>query len=250
MTDYDKLTGIDLTKNTFAEKIKHLDSPEAILELLQERENAFKEYRDVNRGLINHLGPTVKVFHAFSRILGDAVGLVSVTHHSMNHLMWPRQMPFSPAKVVFTSIDILLTVRLSNVLFKRVPCDVRLCQAAIGVSSSYDALHELFESLGSILKRLEIYVTIPPTMMMTDVIVQIMIEVLLVLTLATKQIKQGRLSKCTPTYTFFMAECAVEKFAKKLLGDSEVEAVLQTIDPGGGSDDCCADLGRGLWSRG
>ena len=101
---------------------------------------------------------------------------------------------------MFTSIDVLLTVRLSNVLFNRVPCDVWLCQAATGVSSSYDALLELFECLGSFLKRLEIYVTIPPTTTMTDVIVQIMVEVLLVLALATKQVKQGRISKCTTTY--------------------------------------------------
>ena len=73
--------------------------------------------------------------------------------------------------------------------------DVRIWQAASGITSSYDALIELFECLGSFLKRLEIYVTIPPSPMMTDIIVQIMIEVLSVLALATKQVKQGRFSK-------------------------------------------------------
>jgi hypothetical protein len=115
-------------------------------------------------------------------------------------------------------------------LFNQVPCDLRLCQAANGVSSSYDALLELFECLGSFLKRLEIYVTIPPTTTMTDVIVQIMVEVLLVLALATKQVKQGRFSMCTIIYTLSMAQRAIEKFAKKLLGDSEVEAVLQRLN--------------------
>jgi hypothetical protein len=65
---------------------------------------------------------------------------------------------------------------------------------------------------------------------MTDVIVKIMVEVLLVLALATKQVKQGRLSKCSTPYTLSMAQCATEKFAKKLLGDSEVEAVLQRLN--------------------
>ena len=87
LADYAKLTGIDLTNNPFAEKIKHLNSPEAIFELLQEREKAFKEYRDVNRGLINCLGPVVKVFHTFSRIISDAVSLVSVTYYPVNHSM-------------------------------------------------------------------------------------------------------------------------------------------------------------------
>ena len=232
LADYTKLTGIDLTNNPFAERIKHLNSPEAVLELLREREKAFKEYRDVNRGLISHLGPAVKVFHAFSRILGDSASLVSITSATalVIHLMWPRQVPVSPAKVIFTSIDVLLTVCLSNVLFHRVPCDIRLRQAAIGVSSSYDALLELFECLGSFLKRLEIYLTIPPTTTMTDVIVQIMVEVLLVLALATKQVKQGRFSKSTIIYTMSMSQCATEKFAKKLLGDNEVEAVLQRLN--------------------
>ena len=66
--------------------------------------------------------------------------------------------------------------------------------------------------------------------MMTDIIVQIMVEVLSVLALATKQIQQGRFSECGITYTLRMAQCAIEKFAKKLLGESEVEAVLQKLD--------------------
>ena len=114
LADYAELTGTDPTSNPFAEKIKHLNSPEAILELLREREMAFKEYRDVNRGLINCLGPAVKVFHAFSRIFADAANIVSVTYRPVNHLMWPRQVPFSPAKAVFTSIDVLLAVRLES----------------------------------------------------------------------------------------------------------------------------------------
>ena len=65
---------------------------------------------------------------------------------------------------------------------------------------------------------------------MTDVIVKIMVEVLLVLALATKQVKQGRLSKCSIPYTLSMAQCVIEKFAKKLLGDGEVEAVLQRLN--------------------
>jgi len=31
-------------------------------------------------------------------------------------------------------------------------------------------------------------------------------------------------------YRLFVVQCATEKFAKKLLGDSEVEAVLQRLD--------------------
>jgi hypothetical protein len=84
--------------------------------------------------------------------------------------------------------------------------------------------------LGKFLKRLEIYTMTPPTPIMTDVIIKIMVELLSVLALATKQVRQGRFSKCSVTYTLRVAHCASEKFAKKLLGDSEIEAVLQRLD--------------------
>ncbi len=73
--------------------------------------------------------------------------------------------------------------------------DECIFQVASGVTSSYDALLELFESLGNFLKRLEIYTTIPPTPIMTEIIVKIMVELLSVLALASKQVKQGRFSK-------------------------------------------------------
>jgi hypothetical protein len=76
LADYTKVTGIDLSKNPFAISIEHSTSPEAVLELLQEREKAFREYRDENRRLINCLRPAVTVIQAFSGILGVAAGLV------------------------------------------------------------------------------------------------------------------------------------------------------------------------------
>jgi hypothetical protein len=87
--------------------------------------------------------------------------------------------------------------------------------------------------LGDFFKRLEIYKTIPPTIAMTDIVVKIMVEVLSVLALATKQIKEGRFSRCTITYISLMAQRAIEKFAKRLLGKDKVdkvEAVLQKLD--------------------
>jgi hypothetical protein len=72
-----------------------------------------------------------------------------------------------------------------------------LGQAANGVSSSYDALLDLFDCLSNFLKRLEIYIMIPPNhvMTMTEILVKILVELLSVLALATKQIKEGRFSK-------------------------------------------------------
>ena len=79
LADYAEITGIDLSTNPFATVLEQSTNPEAILQLLQGRENAFKEYRDGNRRLITYLTPTVNVIRAFSGILGDAVSLVSHT---------------------------------------------------------------------------------------------------------------------------------------------------------------------------
>jgi hypothetical protein len=77
LADYSKQTGIDISNNPFAITLEQSNSPDAILQLLQQREKAFKEYRDGNRRLINCLSPAVKVLQAFSGVLGEATSLVS-----------------------------------------------------------------------------------------------------------------------------------------------------------------------------
>ncbi|KAH9018556.1 hypothetical protein EDB85DRAFT_2294467 [Lactarius pseudohatsudake] len=138
-----------------------------------------QNFRDGNRKLLNWLSPLVQILHTLSAVLGASVALV----------------PFEPAKAVFAGVDVLIA-------------------AASGVSSSYDALVDLFECLANFLKRLRIYTDLPLTPSTTEISVKIMVELLAVLALATKQIKQGRF----------------KKFAKKLLGESEIESVLRRLD--------------------
>ena len=47
-------------------------------------------------------------------------------------------------------------------------------------------------------RRLEVYTQVPPTTEMMDILVQIMVEVLSILGIATKEIKQGLLSEYLP----------------------------------------------------
>ena len=77
LVDYANLTGIDLSQNPFAEKLTQCNTPDAVLDLLRERESAFNEHRGGNGGLINCLDPAVRVLHAFAGLLGEAVSLVS-----------------------------------------------------------------------------------------------------------------------------------------------------------------------------
>jgi len=84
--------------------------------------------------------------------------------------------------------------------------------------------------LASFLERLKIYTSIPPTPTMTEIIVKIIVELLSVLSLATKPIRQGRFSKSIIIYRLSVAQFAIEKFGKKLLGESGVKVDLQRLD--------------------
>ncbi|KAH9955319.1 hypothetical protein BC827DRAFT_882033 [Russula dissimulans] len=171
--------GSNFVKHPSADKLQNCHSPDDVLQLLLGGKVEFQGYRDKHRKLLDGLRPIVRVVHAFSAVFGEVAGFV----------------PFQPTKVIFVGIDVLLS-------------------AAIGVSSSYDALLDLFECIANFLKRLHIYAEKISSSTMSDIIVQIMVEVLSVLALATKEIKQGRF----------------KKFAKKLLGESDVEAILQRLD--------------------
>jgi hypothetical protein len=72
---------------------------------------------------------------------------------------------------------------------------VCISQAAKDVRGDRDTLVDVFERVESFFRRLEIYTEVPPTTEMTDTIVQIMVEVISVLGIATKDIKQGRMSE-------------------------------------------------------
>lgn len=91
--DYAKQTGIDLSSNPFAEKLQVLSSPVAVLELLRERENGFKEYRDGSRRLITCLSPAVQVLCAFAATLGEAVSVVSCSFRVLVPCSLLRECP-------------------------------------------------------------------------------------------------------------------------------------------------------------
>ena len=66
------------------------------------------------------------------------------------------------------------------------------------VSASCDALIELFDCIKRFLCRLEIYTNIALTTAMTVIVVEKLAEVLSVLALATKYVKQGQISESFP----------------------------------------------------
>ena len=77
LDSYSKQTGIDLTKHPSADKLQNCRSPDDVLQILSERESAFKDYRDQYRNLIDRVRPVVRVVHALSAALGEIANFVS-----------------------------------------------------------------------------------------------------------------------------------------------------------------------------
>jgi len=96
--------------------------------------------------------------------------------------------------------------------------------------SSNDALLDLFEYLRSFLVRLEVYTAVSPTPMMVDLIIKVMVETLFVLALATKQIKQGRFSKCAFRYTLLMLNVSQRNLRRSCGGIGETRYRLPSRD--------------------
>ena len=73
--------------------------------------------------------------------------------------------------------------------------DAHGSQAVKDVGASQDKLIDLFSRIERFFGRLEIYTGITPTATMRDIIVEIMVEVVTILGIATKEVKRGRFSK-------------------------------------------------------
>lgn len=180
LREYETQAGTNLLDNQLTIKLQSCDSADDINAVLQEQAQGFLKFRGDDGKLIKWLKRTVHVLHTLSTssVLSEGVGL-----------------PFPPAKAIFAGIGILLA-------------------AIKDVSASYDALVDIFESAGNFLARLSIYTKVPPSTALTEIIVKILVELLSTLSIATQQVKQGRL----------------KKFGMKLLGENETEAVLQRLD--------------------
>ncbi|KAI0294643.1 hypothetical protein B0F90DRAFT_1280176 [Multifurca ochricompacta] len=113
---YKKQTKRDLIAHPLAVQFQSCDSPTAIIAILQNQVQEFDQSRGSDEKWNKRLSPTINVLYAFSATLGEGVGLV-----------------FSPAKVIFAGIGVLLL-------------------AAKDVSGSQEALSNLFERVRKYLR--------------------------------------------------------------------------------------------------
>lgn len=70
-----------------------------------------------------------------------------------------------------------------------------MSQTAKDIQKSQETLVDIFERIEGFFQRIEIYTEVVPTTKMMDTIIQIMVEVLTIVGIATKEIKQSRISE-------------------------------------------------------
>jgi hypothetical protein len=68
-------------------------------------------------------------------------------------------------------------------------------QAVKDIATSYDTLTNLFEHIQVFLQRLNCYLNVPLTTGMTELLGKIMAQILLILALSNKTMKEGRISE-------------------------------------------------------
>ncbi|KAI9434158.1 hypothetical protein H4582DRAFT_807039 [Lactarius indigo] len=176
--EYQKKTKQDLLLHPLMAQLQTCNSPADILAVLRTQVQQFEQSTSGDDKLTKWLNPTVNVLYAFSAALGEGVGLV-----------------FSPAKVIFAGAGVLLL-------------------AAKDVAASQDALIDIFERIESFFRRLEEYSEVPTTEAMKEIIVKIMVEVLGIFGIVTKEMKQGR----------------AKRYLKTLIGRRDVEDALGRLD--------------------
>ena len=91
-------------------------------------------------------------------------------------------------------------------------------------------LIELFGRIEDFFARLVIYTEVPLTPAMTNKMAKITVEILDILAIATKEIKQSRASEFDLRFKFRGADIVAEKFLKRVIGRTDLEDGMKKLD--------------------
>jgi hypothetical protein len=192
---YKRKTKQDLAEHPLLPRLQSCESPEAILTVLRDQAPEFHQSQNNDDGLTTWVTPTVNVLYSFSATLGGVVGLVNIG-------IFPRDIVQSNVHLsgIPTSEHSLYGDWCSSpgqclLPFPQMTYFDTLTKAAKDARASRDKLIDLFSGIERFFQRLEIYTGITPTTAMTNITVDIMVEILTILAIATKEAKRGRLSE-------------------------------------------------------
>ena len=91
-------------------------------------------------------------------------------------------------------------------------------------------IDEIFDCIENFFRRLELYIAAPIADVMKDIIVKVTTEVIEILWLVTKEVKQGRMSKSIADDTFPFADKDLERYLKQLFGRRDIQDAQRRLD--------------------
>ena len=194
---YRKRTKKDLLTHPLAARLQACDTPAAILTILREQIQGLGQSQNSAERWSRWLDPTVNVLFTFSATIGAGVGLVCLmtyTHsssafsYSFGRYFLPRMWFLLESVSSFQYVPLSISARGPIVT-------VYVSQAAKDVRASQNTVLDIFERIEMFFRRLEVYTEVEPTPDMMEMMVQITVEVLSILGIATKEIRQGRTSE-------------------------------------------------------
>ncbi|KAJ6526139.1 hypothetical protein DFH09DRAFT_1371749 [Mycena vulgaris] len=181
---YEHRTGIDLRdeNSDIALGLHNCDSEDSVLDALHKTAIAFGGYR---------VGSPK--WHKFRQKLKPVITAVTVFIDAAAECATSKSVP--GGKSVFVAIGVLL-------------------KATQGVSEKLDALVDLLESLGLFLRQLKIRTDVPFGNESKIVVVEILVEVLKALALATQRMKKNR----------------IQQFVREIFRGDDMRAVLDRLN--------------------
>ncbi|KAF8269617.1 hypothetical protein EI94DRAFT_1699413 [Lactarius quietus] len=181
LNEYKKTTGKELLDHPLATELQRCGTVDGILAIFQRQADAFQQFRDGDHRLIKWISPVVDVLYTFSDTFGAVGGAVGIA--------------FPAAGAIITGISVLLST-------------------AKDAKAGHDVLVELFERIENFFKRLGVYTQISLNTEMADILVKVVIEVLCILSIATKEVKRRR----------------AKIYFRKLLGRADIEDAFKRLD--------------------
>jgi hypothetical protein len=196
LTEYRRNTGNDLLSHPLSDELQRCDSLDDILVILQRQANTLEQLKDGNRRLMKWVSSSVNILYSISSALGDGARLVRLrlnlwlltciltlfsgvpTCETNFHWDW-----YSPCR---------LYLCLSFSFLARFNIDI--VQAAKDVTASHDMLLDLFGRMEDFFRRLKIYSQSCVDTELAEVLVKVVVKVLNILSLATKEVEQSRAS--------------------------------------------------------
>ena len=229
---YKRKTKKDLASHPLLPMLQSCNSPEAVLAVLHKEIRTSSQSENDDNGLTKWVMPTVKVLLAFSATVGQGIGLVNISIFLREEFLFLYPLPGISTGECHICRDRRSSLgRCRLCLPSTTNFYTRASQATKDDSASRDKLIDAFNRIERFFQRLETYISIKPSMAMTNMIVEIMVEVLNILALATKEVNRKQLSELmSHKFTILNSHFYSERYFRKLAGKTDLEDSLQRLD--------------------